>query len=75
MSIPEQYGFIVFRQDWHGHRSGDPKPPITKTWFATRDEAEERKNRLRLEFPDNSAMVLCIAIAPGPGRTTKRRRR
>lgn len=68
-----EIGFFLYRQDWRGHRFGDPEPPIVQTWFATRSEAEEYKSKLRLQFPDNNATLLCIAPAPAPRKAKGRR--
>jgi hypothetical protein len=66
------FGFIVYRQDWYGHESGHPEPPVIETWFATRGEAEACKSRLRLQFPDTTTL-LCIAPASKPRKAKGRR--
>jgi hypothetical protein len=67
-------GFVLFHQDWRGHRFGDPEPPVIQTRFATRGEAEEHKSQLRQQFPDTTTTLLCVTPAPQP-RPRKAKRR
>ena len=66
-------GYVVCQQDWYGHQSGDPRPPVDQTWFPTRDEAEAYKSKLRQQSPDADTMLLCIAPASKPRNASKRR--
>jgi hypothetical protein len=70
----EKLGVIVFFQNWSGHRSGDPPPPIVQTRFKSRLKAEEYKDGLRQRFADTDAVVLCMAPAPAPRKMKKGRR-
>jgi hypothetical protein len=71
----EANGYIVFVQDWRGHRIGYPIPPTLKTRFNTRAEAEHHKRCLREQFPNADAVLICLVPAPGAPRTTKKRGR
>jgi hypothetical protein len=71
VSIEEQYKpsvYVLYQQNWCGHRFGDPQPPVLQMRFNTRSEAMDQKDRLRARFPDADTVVLCIAPAPSPGK-------
>jgi hypothetical protein len=73
MSLNRKLGVIVCFQDWHGHQSGDPLPPIVRARFKSRFKAEEYKEELRQRISDADAVVLYTAPAPVPRKMKARR--
>jgi len=64
--IEEQPAFVVYCQDWRGHRFGDPVPPVLQARFDQRAEAEQYKGKLRLKFPDADAVLIRVLPVPAP---------
>jgi hypothetical protein len=75
-SSPPPHGFWLQVQDWRGYgehtnrpvtprgKNRPPPPPITRTWFATRDKADRAKAEARaVSHPD---VALCVVPVPPP---------
>jgi hypothetical protein len=73
-SSPPPHGFWLQVQDWRGEHTNrpltprgktrPPPPPITRTWFATREEADRAKAAARAAAPPDVA--LCVVPVPPP---------
>jgi hypothetical protein len=63
-------GWIVSLQCWAGHPlfTRHKPPKVTTAWFATREQAEQRKATLRRSHPDVTTTLICISPAPASFR-------